>query len=24
LNVAVPREALKANTALPVMVWIHG
>jgi carboxylesterase type B len=24
LNVAVPQEALKANTALPVMVWIHG
>ncbi|PMD47800.1 alpha/beta-hydrolase [Hyaloscypha variabilis F] len=24
LNVAVPQEALKERTALPVMVWIHG
>ena len=24
LNVAVPQEALKAGSALPVMVWIHG
>ena len=24
LNVAVPKEALKTDSALPVMVWIHG
>lgn len=24
LNVAVPQEALKTRSALPVMVWIHG
>lgn len=24
LNVAVPQEALKTGSSLPVMVWIHG
>jgi carboxylesterase type B len=24
LNVAVPQEALKSGSSLPVMVWIHG